>query len=255
MVLLGDVVGGSGRRAALAAVPALRAAGAALVVANGENASGGLGLAAKEAREMLAGGIDVLTTGNHVWKHKDLLPVLESEPRILRPANYPDGTPGRGHVLAPLPDGGEVLVACLIGRTFMGHSECPFRAADALLAALPSPHPPVLVDFHAEATAEKLAMRFHLDGRVSVLFGTHTHVQTSDAGVTDAGTGYVTDLGMCGSERSVIGFEPDPVVRRFLTLRPFRYKPRKGRGVVEGVVADVDRSTGRCLAMVAIRVQ
>lgn len=270
VALLGDVVGKTGREVALAAVRPLRDAGAELLVANGENASGGTGIAAKEVRELLGGGFDVLTTGNHVWKHKDVLKMLDDEPRLLRPLNYPPGTPGRGHGSFPLPGGGSLLVACLLGRTFLEPLDCPFRAADALLAGLglgepawppPSgapaggaPRTPSLVDFHAEATAEKLAMRFHLDGRVSALVGTHTHVQTSDAEVTALGTAYLTDAGCCSAWPSVIGFEPQSVVARFRTVRPHRYLPAEGPGRVEGVVFDVEREGGRCLAVHAIRV-
>lgn len=270
VALLGDIVGKAGRDLALAAVRPLREAGAELLVANGENASGGTGIAAKEVRELLAGGFDALTTGNHVWKHKDVLKLLDDEPRLLRPLNYPPGTPGRGHGLFPLPGGGSLLVVCLLGRTFLEPLDCPFRAMDVLLAerglgdpAWPPPpgappggppRVPALVDFHAEATAEKLAMRFHLDGRVSALFGTHTHVQTSDAEVTALGTAYLTDAGCCSAWPSVIGFEPQNVLARFRTVRPHRYLPAEGPGRVEGVVFDVERAGGRCLAVHAIRV-
>ncbi len=264
VAFLGDVVGKSGRRAVLAAVEPLRRAGVAFLVVNAENASGGIGCTAREARELLAAGIDVLTMGNHVWKHKDLQPLLDAEPRVLRPANFPAGTPGRGHASYDLPGGGRLLVANLVGRTFLEHTECPFRTIDNVLAETggPGPEPPadagarpaVLVDFHAEATAEKHALRWHLDGRVSALFGTHTHVQTSDAELTPLGTAYVTDVGCCGAWPSVIGFEPAPVLARFRTLRPHPYVPRDGPGRVEGAVFDVDPETGRCLAVQTIRV-
>ncbi|MBN1769851.1 MAG: YmdB family metallophosphoesterase [Deltaproteobacteria bacterium] len=264
VAFLGDVVGKVGRRVAKAVVEPLRRAGVGLVVANAENASGGNGCTAREARELLAAGIDVLTMGNHVWKHKDLLPVLEAEPCVVRPANFPAGTPGRGHGTYDLPGGGRLVVVNLMGRTFLEHTECPFRTMDALLAELggPGPDPPadagprpaMLVDFHAEATAEKHALRWYLDGRVTALFGTHTHVQTSDAERTPLGTAYVTDVGCCGGWPSVIGFEPGPVLARFLTLRPHPYVPRDGPGRVEGAVFDLDPATGRCLAVLTIRV-
>ena len=264
VVFLGDVVGKAGRRAAKAAVEPLRRAGAAFVVVNAENASGGNGCTAREARELLGADIDLLTMGNHVWKHKDLLPVLDAEPRVLRPANFPAGTPGRGHVTCDLPGGARLLVVNLVGRTFLESTECPFRTIDVLLAEAGGPgfepppdgsaRPAVLVDFHAEATAEKHAMRWHLDGRVSALFGTHTHVQTSDAELTPLGTAYVTDVGCCGAWPSVIGFEPGPVLARFRTLRPHPYVPREGPGRVEGAVFDLDPHTGRCLAVRTIRV-
>lgn len=264
VAFLGDVVGKAGRRVVRAVIEPLRAAGASLLVANAENASGGNGCAAREANELLAAGIDVLTMGNHVWQHKDLLPLLEAEPRLLRPANFPTGTPGRGYGTYDLPGGGRLLIVNLVGRTFLDHTECPFRAMDTLLAEIggPGPEPPaeaaprpaVLVDFHAEATAEKHALRWYLDGRVTALCGTHTHVQTSDAELTPHGTAYVTDVGCCGAWPSVIGFEPASVLARFLTLRPHRYVPLDGPGRAEGVVFDFAPATGRCLAVQTIRV-
>ena len=267
---LGDIVGKSGRGLALAQVEPLHEAGVAFLVANVENASGGNGVTAREAKELLAGGIDVLTTGNHVWRHKDLIPLLEHEPRVLRPANYPAGTPGIGHGRFPLPNGGSILVVSLLGRTFLEPVDCPFRTMDRILAEAggtgpvwpPAPdvpaggplRTPCLVDFHAEATAEKHTLRFHLDGRVTALVGTHTHVQTSDAEVSALGTGYLTDAGMCAAYPSVIGFEPQSVLARFRTLLPHRYVPAEGPGRVEGVVFDVDPATGRCLAVASIRV-
>lgn len=255
VAFLGDVVGDCGRQAVLGTVDRLRRVGTSLVVANGENASGGDGLAAREVRSLLGGGVDVLTTGNHVWRHKDLLPVLESDPRVLRPANFPPGAPGRGHGVFRLPDGTPFLVINLIGRSFMSPADCPFRAADAILAAAaPGGRIPSLVDFHAEATGEKLVLCHHLDGRVSALLGTHTHVQTSDARVSPRGTGRMTDVGMCGAGDAIIGFDADLVLKRFLTLRPFPYRPVDTAPTVEGALLDVAIADGRCLAVRAIRV-
>ena len=270
IALLGDLVARPGREAALKLLQPLRDAGVELLVANGENASGGTGIAAKEVRALLEGGFDALTTGNHIWKHKDILKIIDEEPRLLRPLNYPPGTPGVGHRLFPLPGGGSLLLASLLGRTFLEPVDCPFRSMDAVLAehglgapawppapdAPPGgpPRVPSLVDFHAEATAEKQAMRFHLDGRVSALVGTHTHVQTSDAEVTALGTGYLTDAGCCGAWPSVIGFDPGAVLARFRTLRPHRYVPGQAPGRVEGVLFDLERDGGRCLAVHTIRV-
>jgi hypothetical protein len=263
VAFLGDIVGKTGRRAAEAIVPALREAGAACVAANAENASGGNGLSAKEARALLAAGFDVLTTGNHVWRHRDLRPLLDAEPRILRPANLPDGVPGHGAYVFRLPSGRPLLIVNLIGRTFMHTAECPFGAADRAIASAaetlaaelpPGGRFPVLVDFHAEATAEKGALRVHLDGRVSAVLGTHTHVQTSDARVSPAGTGRMTDVGMCGDPDSVIGFQPEPALRRFRLLLPEPYLPSDAGASVEGAVIDLDPGDGRCLAVRAIRV-
>jgi calcineurin-like phosphoesterase len=267
---LGDIVGKAGRELAVGRIQWLREAGVELLVANGENASGGTGIATREARELLAAGIDVLTTGNHIWRHKDILGFLDQEPRLLRPVNYPPGTPGRGHGVFPLPGGGEVHVVCLLGRTFLEPVDCPFRTTAALLTELGLPDPlwpppadatpggpsrPIsLLDFHAEATAEKQSLRFHLDGRVSALVGTHTHVQTSDEEISPLGTGYLTDAGMCGAYPSVIGFDALNVLARFRTLRPHRYVPAEGPGRVEGALFDIDRASGRCLAVHTIRV-
>lgn len=264
VALLGDIVGKTGRRAARAAVAPLRRAGVAFLAANAENASGGNGCAAREARDLLNAGFDALTMGNHVWKHKDLLPLLEADLRVLRPLNFPPGTPGRGHASFDLPGGARLLVVNLIGRTRLEPTACPFRTMDDLLAEAggPGPDPPpdateprpaVLVDFHADATAEKHALRWYLDGRVTAVLGTHTHVQTSDAEVTPRGTGYVTDIGCCGAWPSVIGFDPQPVLAKYLTLRPHPYVPAEGPGRAEGAVLDLDPTTGRCLAAWTIR--
>lgn len=263
IALLGDIVGRTGRRAARAAVDPLRRAGVVFLAANAENASGGNGCAAREARELLDAGFDALTMGNHVWKHKDLLPVLEADARVLRPANFPEGTPGRGRASFELPGGARLLVVNLMGRTRLEPTACPFRTMDGLLAEAggPGPDPPddaaprplVLVDFHADATAEKHALRWYLDGRVAAVLGTHTHVQTSDAEVTPRGTAYVTDIGCCGGWPSVIGFDPAPVLAKYLTLRPHPYVPSESPGRVEGAVLDLDPGRGRCLAAWTIR--
>jgi 2',3'-cyclic-nucleotide 2'-phosphodiesterase len=259
LAFLGDVVGGAGRAAVLRVIPELRRAGVCFVVVNGENASGGNGLAAKEARELLAGGADVLTLGNHTWKHKDVVPLLESEPRILRPANFAPGAPGRGWGVFPLPDGSPFLVASVLGRVYMDPTDCPFRALDAILreagaqVGRPGERFLSLVDVHAEATAEKKALFFHLDGRVTAAFGTHTHVQTSDATVSSLGTARLTDAGLCGASDSIIGFQPEAVLQRFRTLRPAPYRPSDAVPCAEGAVFDALPVDGRCLAVSAIR--
>lgn len=265
ILFFGDIVGKPGRQALKELLPALRREHAAdVVIANGENASGGIGLTAETLRELLGMGIDILTTGNHVWKHRDLYGALDKEPRLLRPANYPAGAPGRGLGVYDLPGGHRLAVLNLCGTTYMDPLDCPFRTAEALLARLEAEEggasgcapAPVLriVDFHAEATSEKKALGWFLDGRVSAVIGTHTHVQTADAMLLPGGTAYLTDAGMCGVEASVLGMDHKVIVDRFLTRLPQRFRPATGRGSLNGVLLDVDETTGRARSIRALRV-
>ncbi|MBZ2172486.1 YmdB family metallophosphoesterase [Nitratidesulfovibrio sp. SRB-5] len=258
ILFFGDIVGKPGRQALKEQLPALRREHAAdVVIANGENASGGIGLTAETLRELLGMGIDILTTGNHVWKHRDLYGALDKEPRLLRPANYPAGAPGRGLGVYDLPGGHRLAVLNLCGTTYMDPLDCPFRTAETLLARLEAEegHPLVrLVDFHAEATSEKKALGWFLDGRVSAVIGTHTHVQTADAMLLPGGTAYLTDAGMCGVEASVLGMDHKVIVDRFLTRLPQRFRPATGRGSLNGVLLDVDEGIGRARSIRALRV-
>lgn len=258
ILFFGDIVGKPGRQVLKELLPALRREHAAdVVVANGENASGGIGLTAETLRELLGMGIDILTTGNHVWKHRDLYGPLDKEPRLLRPANYPAGAPGRGLGVYDLPGGHRLAVLNLCGTTYMDPLDCPFRTAETLLARLEAEEgaPAVrLVDFHAEATSEKKALGWFLDGRVSAVIGTHTHVQTADAMLLPGGTAYLTDAGMCGVEASVLGMDHKVIVDRFLTRLPQRFRPATGRGSLNGVLLDVDEATGRARSIRALRV-
>jgi metallophosphoesterase (TIGR00282 family) len=258
ILFFGDIVGKPGRQVLKELLPALRREHAAdVVVANGENASGGIGLTAETLRELLGMGIDILTTGNHVWKHRDLYGPLDKEPRLLRPANYPAGAPGRGLGVYDLPGGHRLAVLNLCGTTYMDPLDCPFRVAETLLARLEAEEgaPAVrLVDFHAEATSEKKALGWFLDGRVSAVIGTHTHVQTADAMLLPGGTAYLTDAGMCGVEASVLGMDHKVIVDRFLTRLPQRFRPATGRGSLNGVLLDVDEATGRARSIRALRV-
>lgn len=232
ILVLGDIVGAPGRRAV-----ARRIAGGGydLVVANGENASGGIGITPAVASQLLDSGVGVITSGNHIWAQKDIGPYLDRcGGRLLRPANLPPGNPGAGHVTVRCGDL-DVMVVNLQGRVFMSPADCPFRTADRLLAG--SPPPVVIVDFHAEATSEKIAMGRHLDGRASVVAGTHTHVQTADAGVLPSGTLFMTDLGMCGSPNGVIGVRWEGVRERFLAGRPGRLSVAEGDEMVNGLEA------------------
>jgi metallophosphoesterase (TIGR00282 family) len=244
--MIGDVVGKPGRRAVAALLPALRQElQLDLVIANGENAAGGFGLTESTAQELLAAGVDVITSGNHIWDQKEIVAVLENEAPILRPLNYPPGAPGRG-----LLEREGVTVLNLQGRTFMIDIDCPFRAADAALAALPA-GALVVVDMHAEATSEKQAMARYLDGRVAAVLGTHTHVPTADARILPGGTAYVTDVGMVGPQESVIGNEIGAVLERFLTGMPARLPvAEKSRAVqLNAVLVEIDASTGRATAI------
>jgi metallophosphoesterase (TIGR00282 family) len=253
ILFLGDIVGQPGRATVKAHVRRLRAEAALdLVLANGENASGGFGLSAKNVPELFAAGIDGLTSGNHIWKFKNLWNELDTDQRLLRPHNQPEGAPGSGVRVFRLPGLPPVAVINLQGRTFMTPTDCPFAAAEAALAGL-SDIPVRVVDFHAEATSEKLAMAHFLDGRVSALVGTHTHVQTNDAVVLPGGTAYITDLGMCGPARSCIGMRPDAIIERFRTGLPVKFEVASGPGVLQGAVFDIDDTTGRALSMAPFR--
>ena len=250
VLLVGDVVGRPGRRAVARVVPeVVRELDVDLVVANGENAAGGFGLTAETAGELFAAGVHVLTTGNHVWDRKEILNFIDGEARLLRPANFPPGTPGRGFTVVNDRCGRPVAVLNLMGRTFMEPLDCPFRTADVLIEQLRSRTPVIVVDFHAEATAEKVAMGWYLDGRVSVVFGTHTHVPTADERVLPGGTAYITDLGMAGPSEGIIGMDRRSVVEHILTRLPRRYEVASGPSRVDMAVVDVDPDSGRATAI------
>lgn len=253
---IGDVVGRPGRNALVHLLPALIAEhDPALVIVNGENIAGGTGITAATAEELFAAGADCVTTGNHVWAQKGTGELLERDSRILRPANYPPGAPGSGAVVLPVRKGDlRVGVICLLGRVFMRELDCPFRGADAILSWMREETPAVIIDFHAEATSEKVAMGRYLDGRVSAVIGTHTHVQTADECILPGGTAYLSDAGMTGAVDSIIGVEPEPVLRRFLTQIPSRFDPPKGgAALLCGVVLEVDPGTGRAWSIHRIR--
>ena len=241
ILAVGDVIGKPGRRAFARVLPELRAAHKPdLVIVNAENAAGGIGVTPSTAEELYDAGADVLTSGNHVWAHREIVPYLDGEMPILRPLNYPPGVPGRGHLIAR-----GALVVNLIGRTFMADYDSPFQCMDRLLDSLEPKPPVIIVDFHAEATSEKMAMGRYLDGRVSAVLGTHTHVGTIDAQVLPGGTAYVTDIGMVGPVDSIIGDDTDSVLSRFLTSIPYRLSVGKGRTTLNAVLVTADDTTGR----------
>lgn len=250
ILFLGDIVGRPGRNAVAAQIRALRSGlGLDAVIANGENASGGIGINAKAARELLCLPVDALTSGNHIWKHKDIFAFFNETNRLLRPANYPQGAPGAGVGLYSTTQGEPYAVINLLGRTYMEAVDCPFQTADTLLAGLPGEVRVRLVDFHAEATSEKKAMGWFLDGRVSAVLGTHTHVQTNDARILPKGTAVITDVGMCGPVDSVIGMAPVPVVDRFLSCMPVRFEVARGPSRLEGALCSIDAATGRAVSI------
>jgi metallophosphoesterase (TIGR00282 family) len=249
LLFLGDIVGNSGRQMVKDHLPRLRRElELDVILANGENASGGLGLSAKSAQELHRCGVDVLTTGNHVWKFPDIRPALHNEPWLLRPANYPASAPGRGagvyELGVNLPP---LMVINLQGRIFMEAIDCPFTVAESLVAQAP-PEAVVLVDIHAEATSEKRALAHMLRGRVQAVVGTHTHVQTNDACIFD-GTGYISDLGMCGPEDSCLGMDSDIILRRFRTGLPQRFELAKGPCMLNGALMEV--VDGQCREITA----
>ena len=241
ILVIGDVVGKPGRNAVKAILPELRRErGYHLVVCNGENAAGGNGLTAATAEELRAAGCDVLTNDNHVWDQRQFIDEIRSLDYCIRPLNLDPTAPGRGYVICR-----DVLVVNAIGRVFMAEAENPYRAVDALLAELGGSAPRVkLLDWHAEATSEKVAMGFHLDGRVSAVVGTHTHVPTADARVLPRGTAFVSDIGMVGPRDSVLGLAPEEIVGRFLDGLPRRFRVADGPVTFGAVEIDVDETTG-----------
>ena len=246
VLMIGDVVGKPGRRACAALVPALRdELRVDIVIANGENAAAGKGLTTKTAKELYAARIDVLTSGNHIWDQREILPFLDTEAPVVRPANYPQGVPGRGVVSF-----GGLTIINLMGRTFMYEIDDPFRAADRLLGSLDE-GTPVFVDMHAEATSEKIAMGWYLDGRVSAVVGTHTHVPTADPRILPRGTAFITDVGMVGPLNSIIGVEPAPVINKFLTGMPARFEVPEQYDAVQfnAALIDIDETSGRARAI------
>jgi 2',3'-cyclic-nucleotide 2'-phosphodiesterase len=253
ILFIGDIFGRPGRdlvRDGLAAIVDRYAID--FVIANAENSAGGFGITREIGDELLDRGVDVMTSGNHIWDKKEALDYIAAEPRLLRPANYPAGVPGRGAYVGRTRDGRPVAVVNLMGRVFMPNIDDPFAVALREIEAL-QPRPRiVVVDFHAEATSEKLAMGWHLDGRVTAVFGTHTHVQTADEQVFPGGTAYITDTGMTGPHDGIIGVEREAALSRFLTGLPVRFDPAAGNPKLHAVVLQADETTGRARAIVRL---
>jgi metallophosphoesterase (TIGR00282 family) len=254
IIAIGDVVGKPGRQALMAVLPELiRAHAPAFIIANGENAAGGLGITGRIANAFFSWGVDVITTGNHVWRHTEIFRYLDEEPRILRPLNYPSGAPGTGARLYAKA-GVKLGVINILGRVFMDAIDCPFAAALRAAQDLKREGADIIVvDFHAEATSEKIALGHYLDGKVSFVFGTHTHVQTSDARLLPGGTAFITDLGMTGPVDSVIGIVKERAIKKFVSGIPGKFDLAESDAEINYAVAEIDQGTGHALSIAAER--
>jgi len=248
ILFIGDIVGKPGRRVIREMLPEIISDyGIDCVVANCENAAAGFGVTREIVEELLQSQIDVLTSGNHIWDKKDIRDFIGDFKTLIRPANYPSGTPGWGSAVVPTRNGNHVGVINLAGRIFMQPLDCPFRTAEKEIEKIKSKAPIIIVDFHAEATSEKKTMGWFLDGRVSAVLGTHTHVQTADEGISPRGTAYISDVGMTGPFDSVIGIEKKEILERFLTQIPNKFDVAKGDVRLQGIVLDIDEISGRSL--------
>jgi len=249
IIFIGDIIGRPGRRALSRFLPLLdQKYSPSLIIANGENAAGGIGITREVAQELLT-QVHVLTSGNHIWDKREAINYLDDEPRLLRPANYPPQNPGRGTYIFTDDLGRKMAILNLQGRVFMEPIDCPFRVADQEIKKLKELTPVIVVDFHAEATSEKQAMGWYLDGRASAVIGTHTHVPTADERLLPQGTAYITDVGMVGGYNSVIGIRRDQAISRFLTARPHRFEPGKGGLIFSAAAITVDANSGRALSI------
>jgi len=250
LLFIGDIFSSIGRGLVARHLPEIVAAEKIhLTIANCENAAGGFGVTPQLADDIFGYGADVLTSGNHIWDKREIYDYLLRQPRLLRPANYPEGLPGSGLYIAQARNGVRCAVMNLQGRAHMPSTDCPFRKADTLLAALPADVKVRFVDFHAELTSEKTAMGWHLDGRVSAVVGTHTHVPTADTRILTNGTAYQTDAGMTGPYDSVIGVDKDIIIKRFMTQMPVRMEAARHGAELHGVIVEVDEATGRAAAI------
>jgi len=253
ILFIGDVVGEPGRKAVKRLVPVLRERHAVdCVIANGENSAGGSGITRETASEMFASGVHIITSGDHLWDQREVTDLLVGEPRFLRPLNYPAGTPGQGSTVCRLANGAAIGVINLQGRTFMREVDNPFQRVRAEIEQLRAQTPIILVDMHAEATAEKIAMGRMLDGTVTAVIGTHTHVQTADEQLFPGGTAYLTDAGFTGPHESVIGREIEPVLRKFLTYQPQRFPVARGRVLLQGALIEADPNTGKAVSITRV---
>jgi len=254
ILLIGDIVGSPGREAMKKLVAPLREKlQVDFVIANAENASGGSGITARVATELFASGADVLTSGDHIWKKPEIFELINQEERILRPLNFPSGAPGRGASVFKTPKGIKVGVININGRVFMEALDCPFKAALAAAQELAQETKIIIVDIHAEATSEKVALGWYLDGKVSAIFGTHTHIQTADEKILPRGTAYITDVGMTGPYDSVIGRRVEDVLTRFLSSIPVKFEVAENNIQLHGALVDIDEQTGKARSILRIQ--
>lgn len=250
VLLIGDIVGKVGRTTLKFFLPNIMSRYKIdIVIANGENAAGGFGITDKVAEELFGYGVHVITTGNHVWDKKEAISYIAKESKILRPLNYPFGTPGSGSIVIKTNNQKPLAVLCISGRVFMNTLECPFRVAEKEIAKIREFTDIIVIDFHAEATSEKKAFAYYLDGKVSAVIGTHTHVQTADETILPGGTAYITDVGMTGPLHSVIGIEKDQIIERFLTHLPRKYDVAGGSGILSAVVFEIDDKNGKAVSI------
>ncbi|NMM51166.1 TIGR00282 family metallophosphoesterase [Paenibacillus aquistagni] len=253
LLFIGDIVGNTGRKAVKRVLPFLKERHQPhIIIANAENAAGGRGVTSAIIKEFLDLGVHGFTMGNHTWDNKDIFEWIDDEKRVVRPANFPEGTPGLGYTTIKA-NGKELVIINVQGRTFLPAIDCPFHKVDEILEKVGKKRKPVLVDFHAEATSEKIAMGWHLDGRVSVVVGTHTHVQTNDDVILPEGTAYLTDCGMVGSKEGVLGMEREAVLRKFKTQLPVRFQVDEGNWHFHAIVVDIDDATGKANRIQKIR--
>lgn len=255
VLFIGDIMGEPGRRVILKHLSTvIQEHQIDLVVGNGENAAGGFGITRDVAEDLFDLGLSVITLGNHAWDKREALEYLQKEPRVIRPANYPDGVPGKGTCVVETVHGERLGILQLMGRVFMPMVDCPFRVAERELSHLSTQTHCILVDMHAETTSEKMAMGYFLDGKVSAVLGTHTHVQTADEQILPQGTGYLTDVGMTGPVQSVIGMKPNLVIQKFLTQLPKRFEVATGPSVLSGAVVNINHATGKTIHITRLRV-
>jgi len=254
VMMVGDIVGRPGRKAARENIKTYRKKYKLdLVIANGENAAGGNGITGAIANELYDAGIDIITMGNHTWDKKEIIEYIEHEPRLIRPANYPPGAPGRGSTVVRVGKKLEIGIINIAGRVFLSPLDCPFRTAEKMVDELKKVTPVIIVDFHAEATSEKVAFGWFMDGKVSAVVGTHTHIQTSDERILPLGTGYITDVGMTGPRDSVLGVNTELVIQKFMTQMPVRFEVAEGVHQLDALLLDIDETTGKTLRIERIK--
>ena len=255
ILVIADIFGEPGREAVKKLLPEIKGEEKIdLCIANGENAAGGFGITPKIAEQLFSWGVDIITMGNHVWDRKEVLDIINDQ-RMIRPANYPPGVPGRGWTVVTVDKAARVGIINLSGRVYMGNFDCPLRTADKVIAELKNQADIIIVDMHGEITSEKVALGWYLDGRVSAVVGTHTHIPTADERILPGGTAYITDVGLTGSLDSVIGVKKEIIIQRFLTQMPVRFEEATANVVLAGVVIDIDAESGKATAIKRIQKQ